>query len=153
MHQRNPIVYVKIICKNCHKEFEADYSQVKIGNYKFCSNKCRFAYTRGENSHFYKGGWVRPDGYRQISVDGVFHLEHRHVMEKQIGRLLKRGEHVHHKNGDKLDNRPENLEIKSSGIHLSEHATGRRNSPEVIEKMKEAAKKRKRNELGIFIKG
>ncbi|WP_121160714.1 HNH endonuclease [Micromonospora pisi] len=32
-------------------------------------------------------------------------------MESVLGRSLSRRESVHHKNGDRLDNRPENLEL------------------------------------------
>lgn len=52
-------------------------------------------------------GHLEKSGYRTIAGK----LEHRVVMEKLLGRPLRSNESVHHKNGDRSDNRPENLEL------------------------------------------
>ncbi len=58
--------------------------------------------TRRENGT----GCVK-NGY--IWIDGRY--QHRTVMEEVLGRPLLPSENVHHKNGDRQDNRPENLEL------------------------------------------
>ena len=49
---------------------------------------------------------------------------HRLIKELEIGRFLKDGEIVHHKDEDKSNNHPSNLEIKSQSNHAREHTTG-----------------------------
>ena len=63
---------------------------------------------------------VSPGGYTKVyepehpnaNGDGYV-LEHRKIMSDIIGRPLLDSEQVHHKNGDRQDNRPENLELWS----------------------------------------
>lgn len=52
-------------------------------------------------------GCVDADGYRSIGGK----REHRLVMEQLLGRPLLAWENVHHINGIRHDNRPENLEL------------------------------------------
>lgn len=57
---------------------------------------------------------VARDGYVMRTVDGRRVPEHRHVMEQALGRPLWPDEQVHHVNGDRADNRRENLELWST---------------------------------------
>lgn len=65
--------------------------------------------------------YVDADGYVFITRNGRRVREHRAVMEDTLGRPLEAHEHVHHRNGVRDDNRPENLELWSTS-----HPAGQR---------------------------
>jgi len=85
---------------------------------RFCSNECRYETFKGAGHPSWRGGTHKSNGYVLLykpkhpnanALGRVF--EHRLVMERMIGRYLNKHDNVHHKNGVRSDNRPENLEL------------------------------------------
>lgn len=81
-------------------------------------------FVNGHNSRGTGSGWSINQGYRRYTRRGDKNkgkYEHVLIMEGLIGRRLASDEVVHHKNGNKLDNRVENLELLTRAEHINLH--------------------------------
>lgn len=106
-----------VTCKVCDKVFERPHGKPRLYCSRSCSmvarmNGMQHSYTELQPKQESTDGW-RPtqDGYLSKRVGGKQMLQHRVIMEQILGRPLERHERVHHKNGNRQDNRPENLEL------------------------------------------
>ena len=120
---------VLIKCDNCGNEFEISPCYLKRERKnRFCCRSCEAEFKSYKNSiEHWRGGHIsKSTGYRYITINGVQIEEHRLVMMRQLGRELKSDEVVHHLNGNKLDNRIENLRLMTNEEHAKVHGAARK---------------------------
>ena len=115
-------------CNRCFKPFFADKCSAdtnkKFGRY--CSRKCSAG--KGKSHSNWKGGSQIYGGYKYLwnpshpnSNKRHYVAEHILVMTTKIGRPLKKGETIHHKDGNKLNNKISNLELLTRSEHMKRH--------------------------------
>jgi hypothetical protein len=113
-------------CEVCGAAFELPPSLAANNAGRFCGRECMGVAARRrplDRMHNGKPALLTPSGYVKVwepehpnSHHGWIG-EHRLIVATILGRALTPDEDVHHINGVKDDNRPENLEVMDAGTH------------------------------------
>lgn len=140
----------KDFCIICEKEIEFSASKKK-----YCSKEClsigrestasvpigtlretidKYILIKVPKNYFgsHKNGWI---------------LQHRYVMEQHLGRALTKNENIHHKNGDRSDNRLENLELWGTKQPIGQRVVDKvAHAKEILKKYEEELESYKKEE-------
>lgn len=104
----------------------------------------------GERASNWKGGIRKTSGgYRQLLIPNHqradasgYVMEHIVVWERETGMMVPSGFCIHHLNGNKADNRIENLSLMLHKAHTAFHHTGKKRSQETKDRISEARRNR-----------
>jgi hypothetical protein len=118
-------------CQACGRDFLTRPSEPKAHCSRACGRTSQSATMRAKRGGKPGASHVGQDGYvwtyfpeHPAATRNRHVKEHRLVMEAQLGRYLYPWEQVHHRNGIRTDNRPENLELwqrsQPAGTRVSE---------------------------------
>ncbi|MGB5217890.1 MAG: HNH endonuclease [Smithella sp.] len=125
-----------VVCPVCDNGRWVRIDALRLYNFTGMCSKCHNKFTTGKREKH--GRWVggvissgKTYKYVRVAPDDYFYpmavhshgyvSEHRLVIAKDIGRLLEPWEIVHHLNGDKKDNRLENLQLTLPDKHNANH--------------------------------
>ena len=116
-------------CRSCWKKGCSDCGRqikTKLSRQRTQARKCARCYPLAIGSKRNESL-----GYIRIKTKSGWHLEHRVIAEKMIGRQLRAGEVVHHKDGNPSNNKPENLVVcRTNREHLDRfHKDDLKNPP------------------------
>jgi len=125
--QRTMRIYA---CERCGIAVTITGSASKISRLRFCGTSCS-AFARQEkrfanlvHKNVVTRGYVYVYQPTHPAANGYgFVAEHRLVAEAMLGRPLRGDEVVHHRNEQRGDNRPENLEAMDRRTHSRMHNT------------------------------
>ena len=117
-------LFAVVVCDHCGKELTKTMSEVPpkrrtSDSVHLCNRKCKSGKIAASR---WKGGTCQhTKGYVVKSIGkGKKILEHRYIMEQLLGRALFTYETVHHRDGNRANNNPENLQL----LVVSEHPYG-----------------------------
>ena len=134
---RHEATHIMLLCNNCGKQFEKPICW-GVFEHNFCCRECAKVFTSARMTEYniiHNPESMNDSRRRAIrnarlgsgegkSYEKTFGRHtHRIVAEEKIGRLLKSGEVVHHIDGNKRNNNPENLMVfASQKEHTEWHA-------------------------------